>query len=130
LAKKLRAVDESDVANKVITSHFLPDMQGNLRSFTQQGARCTKCNAKYRRAPIRGDGKCTSRTTSGGMCGGNLVLTVHEGGVVKYLDISKKIMEEYDIPLYTRQRIAMLEESIMSTFKNDKVRSTKLSDFF
>jgi DNA polymerase II large subunit len=138
LASKLRAVDESDVANKVITSHFLPDMQGNLRSFTQQGARCTKCNAKYRRVPLRSTGKCVKkvkatkedRAGEGRTCDGNLVLTVHEGGVVKYLDISKKITEDYDIPGYTRQRIALLEESINSTFKNDKVRATKLSDFF
>jgi DNA polymerase II large subunit len=129
LASRLRAVDESDVANKVITSHFLPDMQGNLRSFTQQGARCTKCNAKYRRVPLRSSGKCVREKKEGGTCDGNLVLTVHEGGVVKYLDISKKITEEYDIPEYTRQRIALMEESINSTFKSDKVKTTKLSDF-
>ncbi|MFU8767500.1 MAG: DNA polymerase II large subunit, partial [Candidatus Methanoperedens sp.] len=55
LARKIKAVDAEDVAERVINSHFLPDLIGNLRSFSRQKVRCTKCNAKYRRPPLRGN---------------------------------------------------------------------------
>ncbi len=48
LGKKIRAVDEKDVATKVINKHFMPDMIGNLRSFSAQSIRYTKCGEKDR----------------------------------------------------------------------------------
>jgi DNA polymerase II large subunit len=127
LAERLRAVDEANVAAKVIQSHFLPDMIGNLHSYSKQKVRCTKCNAKYRRVPL--SGVCNRSRPNGELCGGNLILTVHEGGVRKYLEISKDISERYKVPTYTRQRILLLEESINSLFQSDKVKKCKLDDF-
>ncbi|MFB6094624.1 MAG: DNA-directed DNA polymerase II large subunit, partial [Halanaeroarchaeum sp.] len=43
LARKLRAVDETDVAERVIEYHFLPDLIGNLRAFSRQETRCLEC---------------------------------------------------------------------------------------
>jgi len=119
LAKKIRAVDAADVVHRVITRHFLPDLIGNLKSFSGQKLRCTKCNAKYRRIPLRG--RC--------YCGNNLTLTVHEKSVKKYLEITKEIGNRFEIPLYTQQRIALIEESINSLFENDKVKKCRLTDF-
>jgi len=119
LARKIRAVDAADVAHRVITRHFLPDLIGNLKSFSGQKLRCTKCNAKYRRIPL--SGRC--------YCGNSLTLTVHEGSVKKYLEITKEIGERFDVPNYTQQRIALIEESINSLFENDKVKKCKLTDF-
>jgi len=119
LAKKIRAVDESDVVHRVITRHFLPDLIGNLKRFSGQKLRCTKCNTKYRRMPLRG--RC--------YCGNDLTLTVHEKSVKKYLEISKEIGEKFGIPTYTQQRIELIEESINSLFENDKVKKCKLTDF-
>ena len=132
LAKLIRAVDEMDVAARVIDNHFLKDMVGNLKKFATQQLRCTKCNKKYRRMPIRGI--CTKKTsdeTNGkqNICGGNLTLTVHEGSVKKYLQSTKSISEKFDIPEYTRQRITLIEKSINSLFENDKVKKCKLEDF-
>jgi DNA polymerase II large subunit len=121
LAAKIRAVDEADVAYKVIERHFLPDILGNLRAFSKQSVRCPLCNTTYRRIPLQGI--CTK-------CNGKLTLTVHEMSVKKYLDISKKIAEEYNLPAYARQRITLVEKSIDSMFVSDKVKNTKLSDFF
>ncbi len=75
LAAKIRAVDEADVAYKVIERHFLPDIIGNLRAFSKQSVRCPTCNITYRRIPLSG----VCRT-----CGGKLILTVHEKSVKKY----------------------------------------------
>ncbi len=120
LGKKIRAVDERDVAIKVINKHFLPDMAGNLRSFSTQTVRCTKCGEKYRRVPLSGLCKCENP----------LVLTVHEASVKKYLEVSKEISEKYNLDEYTKERIMILEMSMNSVFNNDKIKKCKLSDFY
>jgi DNA polymerase II large subunit len=120
LAAKIRAVDEADVAYKVIERHFLPDMLGNMRAFSKQSVRCPSCNIVYRRPPLRG--VCLK-------CTGKLTLTVHEKSVKKYLEISKEIAERYNISPYARQRITLVEKSIDSLFMSDKAKTTKLTDF-
>ncbi len=120
LAAKIRAVDEADVAYKVIERHFLPDILGNLRAFSKQSVRCPICNITYRRMPLVG--KCAK-------CNGKLILTVHEKSVKKYLEISKEIAEKYNIPSYANQRIKLVEKSINSLFMSDKIKKTKIDDF-
>ncbi len=121
LAVKIRAVDEADVAYKVIERHFLPDILGNLRAFSKQSVRCPTCNIVYRRPPLQGI--CTS-------CKGKLTLTVHEKSVKKYLDISKVVAQRYNISPYARQRIKLVEKAIDSLFISDKIKTTKIEDFF
>jgi len=121
LAIKIRAVDEEDVASRVIQKHFLPDLVGNMRAFTRQQFRCIKCNTKYRRVPLKG--VCLK-------CGGNLVLTVHEKSVKKYLEAAKKLADDFNVSNYTKQRILLYEKFMDSLFRNDKVRHAKLDDFF
>lgn len=120
LAAKIRAVDEADVAYKVIERHFLPDIIGNMRAFSKQSIRCPICNIIYRRIPLKG--VCIK-------CDGKLTLTVHEKSVKKYLEISKEIARRYNISPYARQRITLIEKSIDSLFMSDKVKTTKLTDF-
>ncbi|OGS48191.1 MAG: DNA polymerase II large subunit [Euryarchaeota archaeon RBG_16_68_13] len=121
LALRIRAVDESDVVARIVVHHFLPDLIGNLKAFSSQQVRCTKCGEKYRRIPLRG--RCPE-------CGGNLTLTVHESSVKKYLEVTKKITQQYDVSHYLRQRIDLVEEAITSLFTNEKVQDLKLDDFF
>jgi DNA polymerase II large subunit len=120
LAMKIRAVDAADVVSRLVVHHFLPDLIGNLKAFASQQVRCTKCNTKYRRIPLRG--KCVE-------CGGNLALTVSEGGVRKYLEVAKRISEEYAISPYLRQRLRLVEEAIESLFTDEGVQDRKLEDF-
>ena len=132
LAKKIRAVDVDDVVTRIVVHHLLPDMIGNMKAFSSQQFRCTKCSAKYRRIPLRG--KCTKTTPAPGgarkTCGGNLTLTVHQSSVRKYLEMTKEITEEYDVSNYLRQRIALVDEAMRSLFTNDKGQALKLDDFF
>jgi len=121
LAMRIRAVEASDVVARVLVHHFLPDLIGNLKAFSSQMVRCTSCNTKYRRLPLKG--KCLE-------CGGHLTLTVHENSVKKYLELSKRISEQYRVSPYLRQRIALVEEAITSLFANDRAQSLKLDDFF
>ena len=120
LAKKIRAVDARDVAERVISSHFLPDLIGNLRAFSKQKMRCVKCNKKFRRPPL--SGTCSK-------CGGRVILTVHEGSVKKYLDVSHKIATEYGISDYTKQRLKLVDLEIQSLFESDKSKQMGIADF-
>ncbi len=119
VADLIRAVDTTDVVSRGISDHFIPDLIGNLNKFGVQKIRCTKCNTKYRRIPLSGDCKG----------GGNLTLTIHEGGVKKYLDFSIKMVEEYEVPEYLYQRIKQLEMEIESLFENDKISPPSLDEF-
>ncbi|MFB6271244.1 MAG: DNA polymerase II large subunit, partial [Halobacterium sp.] len=103
LGRKLRSVDETDVAERVIEYHFLPDLLGNLRAFSRQETRCLDCGEKYRRMPLTGD--CRE-------CGGRVNLTVHEGSVNKYMDTALTVAEEYDCREYTKQRLEVLETKL------------------
>ncbi len=122
LASRIRAVDAADVAARVIETHFLPDLVGNLKAFSRQGARCASqaCGRKYRRIPLKGC--CLG-------CGGELTLMVHESSVKKYLEVTKAMAARYEVPEYIRQRVVLAEESIHALFENDKVRRAKLDDF-
>lgn len=120
LAKKIRAVDERDVAERLIEHHFIPDLKGNMRAFASQQFRCTGCNSKYRRVPLRG--QCTR-------CGGKLILTVTRGGVEKYLQIAMQIARDYKSSDYTEQRLKLVQRDIKSIFESDAHRQLSLADF-
>jgi DNA polymerase II large subunit len=120
LSRKLRAVDETDVAERVIEFHFLPDLIGNLRAFSRQETRCLDCGEKYRRMPLSGD--CRE-------CGGRVNLTVHQGSVNKYMDTAIEVAEEYGAREYTKQRLELLDRRLESIFENDKNKQSGIADF-
>ena len=120
LARKLRAVDETDVAERVIEYHFLPDLIGNLRAFSSQKTRCLDCDEKYRRMPLSGE--CRE-------CGGRVNLTVHEGSVNKYMDTAIEVADRFGCREYTKQRLRILERSLESVFENDKNKQSGIADF-
>jgi len=120
LDRKIRAVDVDDAVRRMIVSHFLPDMYGNLRTFSRQTFRCVVCNAKYRRVPLRG--VCTK-------CGGKLVLTVSEGNIEKYLKVSTELAEKYHLPDYLKQRLYFIKKDVESIFVDEKKKQVSLMEF-
>ena len=120
LAESIRAVDQRGVVEKVLSSHFLPDIMGNSRAFSKQKVRCTKCGSKYRRMPLTG--KCE--------CGGNLILSVSKGSVTKYLEISRDLVNRYPVSHYLEQRLEIQEFGINSLFESDKSKQSSLDVFF
>ena len=139
LGSMLRSVSVDGVAKQVIESHFLPDMRGNLLAFTRQKVRCVKCGESYRRMPLAG--KCIRQISKGtqgfsgigisesSICGGNVILTVSEGAVRKYIQVTQKIMEEYGVDDYTKHRVGWMVASAYSLFTNDRVTVMTLEDF-
>lgn len=120
LSQKIEAVDVRKVALKVLTTHFIRDIAGNLRAFSTQAFRCKTCNKRYRRIPLRG--KCP-------ICGGQLTLTVYRGGIEKYLDVALQLIEKYELPHYYAQRILLIRDEIGAMFEGKKPRQISLADF-
>jgi DNA polymerase II large subunit len=120
LAEKIDAVDADVVASKVLTTHFLRDIAGNLRAFTTQKFRCKGCNKKFRRMPLMG--KCPA-------CNSDLILTVYRGGIEKYLPAATQLVKKYGLLEYYAQRLGMFEEEILTLFEGKKPRQISLTAF-
>ncbi|MCL2691286.1 MAG: DNA polymerase II large subunit [Candidatus Bathyarchaeota archaeon] len=120
LGEQLEAVDAKRVALKVINTHFMRDIAGNLRAFSTQSFRCKKCNKKFRRLPLTG--KCS-------FCDGSLTLTVYRGNIEKYLTVAQDLVDNYGLPKYYTQRLALIKEELFLMFDNKKAKQTTLFDF-
>jgi len=127
LAESIKAVKAGEVARKVLSTHFMRDVTGNLKAFSSQKLRCTKCNSKFRRIPLRG--VCPK-------CGGKISLTVYRGTIEKYLNVAKELILKYgtgrtdleaskvsyadfkdDSLWYYWQRLLLIEKEIDSLFQ-------------
>jgi len=122
LAESIKAVEAGEVAKRVLSTHFMRDLAGNLKAFAGQKFRCTKCNSKFRRVPLKGI--CTR-------CGGKLSLTVYRGGVEKYLTVAQDLIKRYNIGKYHEQRVLLLREEIKSLFsqQEEKRKQPSLAQF-
>jgi DNA polymerase II large subunit len=117
LAKLIDAVDEKDVAERVISHHFIRDIRGNLRAYSTQKIQCRRCNRVYRRIPLSGICKC----------GSPLSLTVSQKNISKYLEMSEKIINDNGLGGYLGQRIRLIQSALDSLFFTEQ---TSLEDFF
>jgi DNA polymerase II large subunit len=120
LGSRIDAVDVRRVALKVLTTHLIRDIAGNLRAFSTQSFRCKSCNKKFRRLPLKG--KCP-------FCGGKLALTVYQGNIEKYLVAAQQLVDKYGLPTYYTQRMVLIKEEIASMFDNKKPKQACLADF-
>jgi DNA polymerase II large subunit len=117
LTAQIRAVDLADAVTLVLNAHFLPDLMGNLKSFATQKFRCKKCGTSFRRPPIAG--RCTESPGGLAPCGGELLPTVFEGAVRKYLGLSQRLAATPGVTPYVRQRIQILESSLETMFPRE-----------
>lgn len=121
LAVKLSSVDEGDVARLVIEKHFLKDLKGNLRKFSQQKFRCVNCNEKFRRPPLTG--KCP-------VCNGKIIFTISEGSVGKYLEPSLSLARKFHLSPFLSQTIELTKQRFESVFGREKEIQTGLGSWF
>ena len=119
-AKLINAVDPDEVVSMVLTTHILPDIMGNMRAYSSQAFRCSKCGEKYRRIPLIG--KCTE-------CGNELLQTVTRGSVEKYIDIAANMCEQFKISDYLRCRVKSLTAELNLIFQQQKKNQFTLTDF-
>ena len=121
IAKKIRAVDQGDVARLIIDKHFMKDLKGNLRKFSQQNFRCSTCNEIFRRPPL--DGKCTK-------CNGRIIFTIAYGSIVKYLEPAISLAKNFDVSEYIRQDLELTKKYIESIFGRETEKQEGLKKWF
>ncbi len=120
LCVKLRSCDHGDVARLIIDRHFMRDLKGNLRKFSQQAFRCSTCNKIYRRPPL--SGKCD--------CGGRIIFTIAYGSIVKYLEPALDLTRNYDVPAYIVQDLELTKKYIESIFGKDTEKQESMDRWF
>jgi DNA polymerase II large subunit len=120
LCSKIRAVDTTDVARLIIERHFIRDIRGNLRKFSQQQFRCVGCNSKYRRPPLVGN--CTK-------CGGKIIFTIHEGSILKYMQKALDLARKFNVSDYLLENLEIVEKDIHSVFGKDKEKQEALGQW-
>jgi DNA polymerase II large subunit len=121
LCVKLRSVDQGDVARLIIDRHFMRDLKGNLRKFSQQSFRCSTCNTIFRRPPL--SGKCTN-------CNGKIIFTISYGSIVKYLESAINLTKDYNVPPYIVQDLQLVKKYIESIFGKDNEKQEGLEKWF
>jgi len=121
LVTKLRPADTSDVARLIIDRHFIRDIKGNLRKFSQQQFRCVKCNEKYRRVPLKGS--CLK-------CGGKIIFTISKGSILKYMEPAMDLAENFSVPDYVFQDLELTKSYIESIFGREKEKQEALKKWF
>ncbi len=122
LATQIRAVDVAEAVALVLNAHFLPDVMGNLKSYATQKFRCRSCGAAYRRPPL--SARCTAVRAGGKPCDGELLSTVYEASVRKYLPLAQRLGTMEGISPYVRQRIQVLSDSIATLFPTSASQTT------
>jgi len=122
LCQKLRSVDHGDVARLIIDRHFMRDLKGNLRKFSQQNFRCGKCNEIYRRVPL--NGKCSKCNNP------KLIYTISYGSIVKYLEPALDLARNFDVPKYIIQDLELTKKYIESIFGRDTEKQESIDKWF
>ena len=122
LTSQIRAVDVAEAVTLMLNSHFLPDLMGNLKSYATQSFRCKSCGASVRRPSL--NGRCTQTLRGGARCEGELLPTVYERMVRKYLGLSRQLAETVGVTPYVRQRIDILAASLATLFPGTIAQTT------
>lgn len=121
LMEKLFSKNElSLIIRSILNKHILPDIIGNLRAFSSQRFRCSKCNKIIRRPLL--NNTCPR-------CGGNLVQTVHVKNIVKYLDLAKNLIKYIRDDKYLINRFELIEKEIGQTVSSYSPKRLSLTDF-
>ena len=119
-AEMVDAVDTTKIVTDVLSTHLVPDIKGNLRSYGRQKLRCTGCGSSYRRPPLAG--ACA--------CGHELIQTISRASVEKYLMTARRLVEKYDVGPYQKDRIRSLFEEVELVFGKSGGDQTLLTEYF
>jgi DNA polymerase II large subunit len=116
-ANLIKSVDTDEVISMVLTTHIIPDIMGNMRSYSSQSFRCNKCGEKYRRIPLFG--KCLG-------CGNTLLQTVTRGSVEKYIVLAGDLCNNFKVTGYLKSRVESLIVELNFIFKSKENQPTLL----
>ena len=118
-AELIDAVDTTEIVSNVISTHFVPDIVGNLRAYARQKFRCMNCTRSYRRIPL-------IKTCE---CGHELLPTITKPAIEKYLKLAKRLVATYDVSRYQKERINALSDEIELVFGKSRGDQSLLTDY-
>lgn len=118
-ADLIDAVSTTEIVTYVVSTHLVPDMTGNLRAYARQKFRCTTCNREYSRPPLSG----------GCRCGASLTPTITRASVEKYLRMASRLVDQYDVGPYHKDRIRSLTQEMNLLFGKSAGDQMLLSDY-
>lgn len=116
-ANLINSVDTNEVISMVLTTHIIPDIMGNMRSYSSQSFRCNKCGDKYRRIPLYG--KCLT-------CNNTLLQTVTRGSVEKYVLLAQNMCNSFKVTNYLKSRVESLIVELNFIFQSKEEQPTLL----
>lgn len=58
-----------------------------------------------------------------------MTLTVYRGGIEKYLNAARHLVEKYELPKYYLTRLNLVEEEVITLFEGKRPRQVSLVDF-
>jgi DNA polymerase II large subunit len=116
VAEKIDAVSTKDVVESIIKTHLIRDIMGNTKKYATQSFKCRGCGRSFRRPTI--SGKCD-------LCGAELRETLTRGSVEKYLNLARRLANDYDVDEYIKGRLDLLVRELDQLF-HEKERSTQL----
>lgn len=109
----INAVNTSEVVTNLVTTHLVPDLAGNLKAYTRQKFRCTKCETIYRRVPI--NHKCNNKV-NGEICGHLLIATITRQSISKYLRMATRLVDKYSVGPYLKDQIHNIDTELDMVF--------------
>ena len=118
-ADLIEAVDTTELVSNVISTHLVPDIMGNLRSYARQSFRCTACGKSYRRVPL----------VQNCACGNRLIQTITRASVEKYLKLARRLVRKYDVGQYQTGRINALADELELVFGKSAGDQLLLTDY-
>mgnify|MGYP001591157267 CR=1 FL=1 len=63
-------------------------------------------------------------------CGGKIIFTISEGSVIKYIELSINLANEYNVSANTKQTLYLLKNRIDGVFGKEKEVQEGLSKWF
>ncbi|MGD0318333.1 MAG: DNA polymerase II large subunit [Nitrososphaerales archaeon] len=121
VASKVEAVSTKEVVESIIRTHLIRDIMGNAKKYATQAFKCRKCGTTMRRPPL-------SQTCPN--CGGPIRGTLTRASVEKYLSIAQRLARDYEVDLYLRNRLDMLQRELDQLLHGErKADQLMLTDF-
>jgi len=121
VAEKVGAVSTREVVESIIRTHLIRDIMGNAKKYATQAFKCRKCGMTMRRPPL--SQICPN-------CGGPIKGTLTRASVEKYLSIAQRLSRDYEVDLYLRNRLDMLQRELDQLLHGErKADQLMLTDF-
>jgi DNA polymerase II large subunit len=109
------------VVESIIKTHLIRDIMGNAKKYATQAFKCKGCGLTMRRPPL--SWRCPN-------CGSEIRGTLTRASVEKYLYIAQRLARDYDVDLYLRNRLDMIQRELDQLFQGPrKADQLELTDF-